>query len=144
MANIQCFKIFGGSLPKHVFPLCFQSSLTVQAKGAFPGRRVEPGNGLHLLVWCGCFQSQVPISPKKQSKKCPPVAFPEIYFSSHLVVCHVVVGVFEDIDLHDISGLVQQLDAVLTQVTQVQLGAVGQVAFRERIDGLDGRMIADA
>ena len=95
-------------------------------------------------MWCGCFQSQVPISPKKQSKKCPPVACPVIYFSSHLIVCYVVVGVFEDIDFHDIGGLIEKLDTVLTQETQVQLGAVGQVALRECIDCLDGRMIADA
>ncbi len=144
MANIQYSKIFGGSLPKHVFPLCYQSSSTVQAKGGFTGRRVERINGLHLLVWCGCFKAEVLNSSQKKGKKGPSAACPVISFSSHLIVCHVVVGVFEDVDLHDISGLVQKLNAVLTQMTQVQLGSVGQVAFRERIDGLNGRMIADA
>ena len=58
VANIQYSKIFGGSLPKHVFPLCYQSSSTVQAKGDLQA------DELNELMGYICLCGAVVLKPK--------------------------------------------------------------------------------
>ena len=71
----------------------------------------------------------------------PPAQFNRRPDSGQLVVGDVIAGIFRDIDLHQVAGLFQELPAFRGQMTQVQILSRPRVAFRQVVDGLDGRVI---
>ncbi len=50
----------------------------------------------------------------------------------------MIAGVFDYIDLNQISRLLQQIFALLAEVAQVQYLAGVQITLGEGVDGLDG------
>ena len=48
------------------------------------------------------------------------------------------------IGLHQIASLVQQFAAIFAQVANMETFSELQVAFRERVDGLDCRVVGNA